>query len=114
MGPDQMQQMQSPKVDGNGLQLQVGDAVQLRGKSQYMGSVMTVESIDVGDGRVRVAMQKPDGTTSRMAFDPSHIEKVGGVTVVQQPQIVQAEPVAAMPVQQFVESQQQFVQQTVV
>lgn len=63
-------------LDGNGNVLQVGSLVQLRGRSNYDGKVLTVESTDVGDGRVRVTLQLADNAVSRMAFDPAHLELV--------------------------------------
>jgi hypothetical protein len=63
-------------VDGNGNQLQAGDVVKLRGKSQYEGQFFSIESTDVGDGRVRVCLQLSATAVTRMAFDPQHLEKV--------------------------------------
>jgi len=77
--PQQLQHQQQPQqpqpaMDGNGNVLQVGDLVRLRGKSQYDGQVFTVESADVGDGRVRISLQLSETSVTRMAFDPAHLE----------------------------------------
>lgn len=73
---DSAGQTQRAATDGAGQTLQPGDLVQLRGQSQYNGKVFTVESTDVGDGRVRVNFQISENAVSRMAFDPSHLELV--------------------------------------
>lgn len=108
-------QAQSAKADGLGNQLQAGDHVQLRGKSQYTGCAMTVEAIDCGDGRVRVTLQKPDGSMSRMAFDPQHLERVGGTTIVTHvvsPQTVMAqEQMQPAQMVEYAAPQVQYVQQ---
>eukprot|EP00405_Crypthecodinium_cohnii_P045362 CAMPEP_0206585136 /NCGR_PEP_ID=MMETSP0325_2-20121206/36221_1 /ASSEMBLY_ACC=CAM_ASM_000347 /TAXON_ID=2866 /ORGANISM="Crypthecodinium cohnii, Strain Seligo" /LENGTH=441 /DNA_ID=CAMNT_0054092593 /DNA_START=106 /DNA_END=1431 /DNA_ORIENTATION=+ len=62
--------------DGTGRGLKVGDWVRLRSQSNYDGRVFTVESGDVGDGRVRIVLQLGQGTTSRMAIEPEHLELV--------------------------------------
>lgn len=95
-------QTQRATADGAENDLQAGDLVRLKGQSQYSGQVFTVESADVGDGRVRVSLQLSETSVSRMAFDPSFLERVEVEEQGQQPQAVAA-----------VESQHQVVQQVV-
>lgn len=111
-----------PAADALGNVLQAGDLVRLKGRSQYDGQVFTVESTDVGDGRVRVSLQLSETAVSRMAFDPAHLELVTvdeqGVPQEASPQaapqaaeqeaqtmqVVQGAPqVVQVPQQQFVE-----------
>jgi len=68
----------STALDALGNQLQPGDKVKLRSKSQYDDKTFTVEATDVGDGtgRVRVCLQVGEKATSRMAFESTWLERV--------------------------------------
>jgi len=63
-------------LDANGQQLHELDRVRIRGRSQYDGKDLVVESTNVGDGRVRLAFQLSQSAVSRMALLPKFLIKI--------------------------------------